>query len=106
LRPNVERNHGEQYTTIALFDEDFCFVFFLANSESVLGVSQPRHATEIVLNEVFRSTKIAKLKRIHNKFVGIISKAKANVVSCVLSLVSKTVFGIFQECLVRLKTEK
>jgi hypothetical protein len=77
-----------------------------ADNDCVLSFFQAHQVSEIILNESYKNTEHALVEWLRNETTRCFTKTKIYVVSLVLSLVFKTVFGIFLAPLVCLKSVK
>jgi hypothetical protein len=77
-----------------------------AESESIFSLFPARHVPEIILNESSKNTENALIEWLRKETTRYLTKTKGYVVFLALSLVFKTVFGIFLASLVCLKSVK
>jgi hypothetical protein len=79
---------------------------FDADSESFIRFFPARLVPQIILKESSKNTQHALIEWLRKETTRYFTKTKVNVVSLVLSLVFKTVFGIFLTSLICLKSVK
>jgi hypothetical protein len=83
----------------------FFHTFSAAHCDSVLSFLPATQVSEIVLNESSKSSENALIEWLEKDTTKYFLKSKVYVVSLVMSVVSKTAFGIFLAHLVCLKSE-
>jgi hypothetical protein len=108
--PNYWNNY---YTTQHYFFRELNSTFFIDFQFLITAPylvfshgTAARQDSEIILNESSKSTENSLIEWLQKDTATYFLKSKVYVVSLILSLVSKTSFGIFLAHLVRLKSEK